>query len=614
MLPTGRSRLKWTARILFVIILVGLFVPYFYFRSDEYWQQKNYDDALIFHKKSTFQPRASTNYLLDYISNTLLSEKEEIRGGHRGIHFHWDDWIDLSPGDSMLNDYRETFPEGECDSSLEQFGNVNPFWMELHHKKLLRSLVFSYCTLPVPSQIFLMGDDNLIKVPVSSKKRFSIGNTPYSKEELVNKMLKIESSLDKKKESLIEIIPFEEFPKTIEVNTEEFAFNPDYEILKLKSKLNKDNPSKDDEEKFQMNDMEYLDFLEYANLYVDTAPKYFKYPWIYSDLFKGQAHHLEFKFFRRYIGDHERQSVVHHMSRAWFEFAQANNIVLWINYGSLLGWVYNGVNMPWDTDVDIQVPINELAKLTRRGLNNSLVIENPRFGNAKYLFDISPLFIRQGNSNNFIDARFIEVNSGLYIDILALSKTIYPPPSEIFEGLTELEVKLAIPVNCKNFNWQLIEEILPIKYATFEGGPSFIPNQVSRILDRKYGRESYTTKEEFKGHNYQSDLNMWVPDRICKFPHLTDSRFVLGDKSRLTLEGACDSIELQDEYQIVYESSQRHIALEDEQDTPVTYDIGKLGSLPILRKDPWDYFHDINKDLVKHDRWFVKVEGKEKKA
>ena len=75
---------------------------------------------------------------------------------------------------------------------------------------------------------------------------------------------------------------------------------------------------------------------------------YLKYAWVFT-VIQGYTHHIAYPFFfNRYISDRERQSVLHLMIRAWFQLV--GNLWIyssWINYGNLLGWKFNGLNMPW---------------------------------------------------------------------------------------------------------------------------------------------------------------------------------------------------------------------------------------------------------------------------
>lgn len=585
-------------RLMFVASFVILSLHRFL--SDNVEQYMLESQALNLNRESSFNPRNIAYAVYSHI-NSYNDEDDmrdtitsKISGENGEIHFHWDDWVDLLQIDHILRKYRAESPEGQCDKVLDKFANVNGYFMESYNKKVSRGMADLYCLKDIPTKIIAVTDESMVEVPVHGKKRIGPSNLPanVTKDQLVEEMLKVQNTVL----SRFELKPLKSAQKSVNVKAEDFIFNPDLEIFKLREKLNTDT--------IKLSEYTYLKFLEYSNKVVEYSGRYFKYPWIVSDVVQGHSHHLAYPFFRRFIGDRERQSVLHHMIRAWFQFAEAAEMPSWINYGSLLGWAHNGVNMPWDTDVDVQMPIVHLDRLGRE-YNQSIILENPRYGNAKYLLEIAPTYIRQGNGKNFIDARFIDINSGLYIDISALSHSGSTPPNDLFDGLTKKEEHKSLLVHCKNWNWHTLDEILPIRHTYFEGGDAYIPNNVSRILSRKYGKESFTTKIHAFNHNYQKDINLWVSDELCESsPNV--NRFQNNDKSRLTLKGACDEIILQDEYQIAYECTERHKQLELDVDNSLEYQIDEKGNLPYFRKDAWDYYNDINKNVVKHDRWYIK--------
>ncbi|KAK6460663.1 LicD family-domain-containing protein [Scheffersomyces coipomensis] len=553
--------------------------------------------ALKQQRDSDFNPRSPLFALYSYLNN---QPNPKNIGNSDGIFFHWDDWTDLSPGNKILNPYRHQEPSGKCDSIIEQFASVDGYWIESYDKKVLRSTTNLYCLKEIPQNIYLMNDDSMTTIPVIGKKRLDytiiggdhVNNIDLSKQKLISEMIKYEKLPEKK----FEITPYKKsFADEIDIDVEDFIFNPDLEIFKLQNKLNDKSISE--------KELNYLQFLKYSNNYAaDNSGRYFKYPWIITDIVTGRSHHLAYPFFKRFIGDRERQSIVHHIIRVWFEFAKTNDFVSWINYGNLLGWEYNGVNMPWDTDVDIQMPIVQLDRLARE-FNQSLIIENPRYGNGKYLLEVSPTYIKQGNGKNFIDARFIDINSGIYIDLTALSHSNFKPPSDIYDKIEGSSDLTTMFVHCKNWNWHTIDELLPLQQSYFEGSPVLIPHNVTQILSRKYGKESISSKLHFQNHNYQTDIQMWVPDSICKnAPSLDHSRFDKFNNS-LTFEGACKSDILQDEYNILSECIHRDQLLKSKE---VEFD--ELKELPLFRKDPWDYFNDINNRLVDNERWYVNQE------
>lgn len=554
-------------------------------------------NALSLNKHSNFNPRSITYAVYSFINCFNGGSPQEcvwdVGNAMGEVYFHWDDWVDMYPADAIISNFREKYPDGSCDARILSFARVNGFMMETFSRKVSRGMVNLYCIKDVPQRLIVMTDYSMVEVPVTEKKRVGRSQLPKAveKEQLIRESTEIEITANQKYVKR----PLKSMQKDVYVDSEDFVFNPEYEIFKLKNRLLLEDLS-DSEHK-------YLRFLEYSNRLVEISDTYFKYPWIVTDIILQHSHHLAYPFFKRYVSNRERQSIVHHMIRTWFEFAESIGIASWLNYGSLLGWSFNGVNMPWDTDVDIQLPIVQLDRLARE-YNLSLILENPRYGNGKYLLEISPTYVRQGNGKNFIDARFIEINSGLYIDISALSHTSFIPPNDVFDGLNDHDKLRAMPIHCKNWNWHTIDEILPLRHTYFEGGGAYIPHNVSRILKRKYGKDSFTNKLKYGHYNYQRDIELWVPDEICTTAPSTN-RFSTIDKTSLSLKGACNSELLQDEFNIVRECADRHNNLELI-DKSFDYSIEKTGDLPIFRKDAWDYYNDINEHSVNHERWYVR--------
>ncbi|KAI3405807.2 hypothetical protein KGF56_001414 [Candida oxycetoniae] len=568
-------------------------------------------NALVQQNQSLFNPKDIAldvyNYLIEQqqlqlqlqlslqLSSLQQQQKQQVSdstlkiGTDKGIYFHWDDWVDLDIAKQYLTLARsDSSLETQCDASLIKYGKVSGHWLESYNTKINRGAVNLYCLKEIPEKVIVTTDKWLIEIPVIAKRRFgTLKSNQVQSNQLITKLNQINTTSLPQFRSRSTT----HLQKKIMIEPEEFIFKPDVEIFALQEKLNNQTISK--------KELEYLEFLEYSNNHlVDYTDRYFKYPWIYSDIIQGNAHHMAYPFFKRYISDRERQSVLHHMVRAWFQFAETNGFASWINYGSLLGWSFNGVNMPWDTDIDVQMPIAQLDKLGRE-FNKTLVMENPKYGNARYWLEISPTYIRQGNGKNHIDARFIDIHTGLYIDITALSHTEVPPPAK-HNMPDNLSTML---VHCKNWNWHTLDELLPIRHTYFEGASVYIPNKVNQLLTNKYGKGALTDYNVYN-HNYQPDISMWVSDRICKeAPKEEVSRF--NRWQGLTRAGACNSPKLQDEYKIIRQSIRRHYDLNQDLDSSIYYDIEQLEDLPISRKDSWDYYNDINQGLVHDDDWFV---------
>ncbi|OUM53639.1 hypothetical protein BVG19_g2943 [[Candida] boidinii] len=153
--------------------------------------------------------------------------------------------------------------------------------------------------------------------------------------------------------------------------------------------------------------------------------------------------HHDWRFFEAVKDDFERRTIIHHMNRAWFRFANSVGIRTWIAHGTLLGFYFNGLSLSWDTDSDVQVTMDSLYKLARN-FNSSLIIDvtaqNPdsdailepfrkndylfdNSGYNKYYLEVGESFYSRnsGNGKNAIDARFINIETGHLIDITAVA-------------------------------------------------------------------------------------------------------------------------------------------------------------------------------------------------
>ncbi|SCU86850.1 LAFA_0E03400g1_1 [Lachancea sp. 'fantastica'] len=168
----------------------------------------------------------------------------------------------------------------------------------------------------------------------------------------------------------------------------------------------------------------YLDSLIFSTqTHFAFAPKYFHEPGGLKDFLQLGRHH-DSRFFNGAIFRDPKETLLrlNSMVITFQKFLKANSLTCWLAHGSLFGYLYNGLNFPWDNDFDVQMPIRHLHILALN-FNQSLVVEDPREGNGRFLMDVGSSITHrtQGNGNNNIDARFIDIDSGLYIDITALS-------------------------------------------------------------------------------------------------------------------------------------------------------------------------------------------------
>lgn len=225
--------------------------------------------------------------------------------------------------------------------------------------------------------------------------------------------------------------------------------------------------------------------------------------------------HQDWRFYR--LCDH--RPVIHRLARAWFRFARKAGIVTWLAHGLALGWYWSKMNLPWDDDIDVQVPYSELERLVK--YNQSVVFDlwdeqSVNFGTGGFFVDVNSNFrSTENNDNNVIDARFIDIFSGYFIDITAvmlvdrigrasdeLSQLVEPSyldlranPTQSHQDMhasiaktTEMMIANSSLLRCKDNHFYTLAEILPLRASTFEGVVAHVPHAIESILKREYPR------------------------------------------------------------------------------------------------------------------------------
>ncbi|EAW07569.1 putative mannosylphosphate transferase (Mnn4) [Aspergillus clavatus NRRL 1] len=214
--------------------------------------------------------------------------------------------------------------------------------------------------------------------------------------------------------------------------------------------------------------------------------------------------HYDTRFFTEPVPDEERSETLTHMIRAYLNFFNEKKLETWIAHGTLLGWWWNGKNLPWDWDIDTQVPDTTLLQLAD-DFNQTIFHYTAADSNAerKYLLDINP-WARQrerGQGLNIIDARWIDMRTGLYIDITGLSRLEKDKPHQWQD---------------KNNHKYQTGDIYPLRKTVFEGMPAKIPFQYDAILIEEYSQKALTTSN-FHNHTWYPDLQEWVSDDDDEF-------------------------------------------------------------------------------------------------
>lgn len=269
-----------------------------------------------------------------------------------------------------------------------------------------------------------------------------------------------------------------------------FIYDPYAELNKL---LESDNP------------LSHLHAISMTDALAKVAKsgKYF-----YEILIDKEPHrmgdHYDWRFFRGFLSDEEQSYVKERLVRAWSQFADAEGISYWLAHGSMIGWYWNGMTMPWDTDNDIQVPVKELDRLARE-FNGTLVLQHPNDDDGKFLIDVSPWIVERdsGNKWNLIDARFIDVENGAYIDITGLAK--YRRGDR--------------PIGCKNHHFYAYDTLSPMRRTLYEGSPVYVNHNFVGL------REEYKRfdSQRFGSWQFNDRLGLWVNTKSCRQVAETDN-------------------------------------------------------------------------------------------
>ncbi|KAI0884652.1 LicD family-domain-containing protein [Annulohypoxylon maeteangense] len=216
--------------------------------------------------------------------------------------------------------------------------------------------------------------------------------------------------------------------------------------------------------------------------------------------------HYDKRYFKSQVPYAEHRPALRHLVRSWLTTSRELGVETWLAHGTLLGWWWGGRVMPWDYDLDVQMPTTTLSYLGRY-FNQTLHDyafnawkegeDGPEWINKTYLLDVNPHAgdIDRGNGANIIDARWIDTSNGLYIDIT---------------GLAERDPAGAPGIwSCKNSHKYRIGELYPIRRTEFEGVPARVPYAFDKILTDEYGGKSLTNTE-WLGHHWVPELKQWV--------------------------------------------------------------------------------------------------------
>ena len=243
--------------------------------------------------------------------------------------------------------------------------------------------------------------------------------------------------------------------------------------------------------------------------------------------------------------------------RSYAAFARRAGVRTWIMHGSLLGWWWAGGVLGWDSDVDFCVGeegVLELAgwwNMTVHGYEvgelgvavaddegvmtasgHERIPRPDALGDKawraivaegkKFLLEVNPHHTdaSTGDTLNRIDARWIDVHTGLFIDITTVHPVPRPPPPRsILASLTSLFAP-ATPqrrpehtepedMYTKDTHLYATAALFPLRSARFEGTTVQVPYAYEQLLIEEYGPRALT-ETWFNGFRFEREKAEWV--------------------------------------------------------------------------------------------------------
>ncbi|TFB06760.1 Protein MNN4 [Trichoderma ghanense] len=223
-----------------------------------------------------------------------------------------------------------------------------------------------------------------------------------------------------------------------------------------------------------------------------TVPKYFhenRYDVHYDD-----------RYSRILLEDPKQREAIKVLVQTYLATFRDLGVQTWLMHGTLLGWWWGKKVMPWDYDADVQVTEADMYFLAAY---HNMTTYYYKYGDMEkgrfFQLEVNPYFVHreQDDKSNVIDARWIDMQNGLYIDITAARYALDHPEGE--------------GVLYDKFGHEYRDTyVFPLRDTTFEGVPCKIPYRYEDMLQAEYGRSSLTNTE-YHGHRFDNEAREWVP-------------------------------------------------------------------------------------------------------
>ncbi|KAL5621309.1 hypothetical protein BROUX41_006779 [Berkeleyomyces rouxiae] len=181
------------------------------------------------------------------------------------------------------------------------------------------------------------------------------------------------------------------------------------------------------------------------------------------------------------------------------------SIESWLMHNTLLGWWWGQHNLPWAAGADIQLTTSSLTFLAAYYNMSMFFYQYPDIPQGRHFrLEVNPhCTSAAASAANPVDARWIDLQTGLYINLTALR---YQRPS----------ASGSAPMLKDKSGAQYVDrDIFPLWETEFEGVKAMIPQSYKSILADEFGIDALKNTES-DGHFFQEKTMEWVPKRVEK--------------------------------------------------------------------------------------------------
>lgn len=158
--------------------------------------------------------------------------------------------------------------------------------------------------------------------------------------------------------------------------------------------------------------------------------------------------------------------------------------------------------MPWDSDLDVQMSEASMHHLASYYNLTIYHFALPGISEGRdYMLEINPNYKNGSTADklNMIDARWVDTETGLFIDITTLRRN---------ETAEALGIKGAMM--CKDRHHYMFDDIFPLRESVFEGIQVKVPYAYSDLLIEEYSAYALT-KVDFENHHFDQERMEWIP-------------------------------------------------------------------------------------------------------